>query len=91
MRNTHKVKHSKLRNTGILFECLLRQITVDVLGKKEKSNAVNVIKRTFNENTELGKELALYNILITKRFKSDSEANYFINEVLEERYKSFHR
>ena len=82
---THKVKHSKLRNTGILFECLLRQLTADVLSKDEKSNAVSVIKEVFNENTELGKELALYNILITKKFKSDNQANYFITEVLKER------
>ena len=61
----HKVKHSKLRNTGILFECLLRQITVDVLGKTEKSDAINVIKNVFNENTELGKELALFVKLTT--------------------------
>ena len=81
----HKVKHSKLRNTGVLFECLLRQLTVDVLGKKEKSDAISVIKKVFSEHTELGKELALYNILITRKFEKDSEANYFINEVLSAR------
>ena len=82
---THKVKHSKLRNTGILFECLLRQLTADVLSKDEKSRAIDVIKNVFNENTELGKELALYNILVSKKFKKDTQANYFINEVLQSR------
>jgi len=80
-----KVKHNKIRNTGLLFECLLRQITSDVLNKDNNSKAVNIVKQKFNENTELGKELALYNILITKKFKSDSKADYFINEVMKTR------
>ena len=80
-----KVKHNKIRNTGLLFEFLLRQITSDVLNKDQNSKAVNIVKQRFNENTELGKELALYNILITKKFESDSKADYFINEVLKTR------
>jgi hypothetical protein len=80
-----KVKHNKIRNTGLLFEFLLRQITSDVLNKNNKSKAVTIVKERFNENTELGKELALYNILITKKFKSDSKADYFINEVMKSR------
>ena len=79
-----KVKHNKIRNTGLLFEFLLRQITSDVLNKNN-GTAVKIVKEKFNENTELGKELALYNILITKKFKSDSKADYFINEVMKTR------
>jgi hypothetical protein len=82
MRN---VKHNKLRNTGLLFEFLLRQITSDVLNKIDDSKAVNIVKKKFNENTELGKELALYNIIINKKFSGDRKADYFINEVLRER------
>jgi hypothetical protein len=67
-----------------LFEFLLRQITSDVLNK-DNGQAVKIVKEKFNENTELGKELALYNILITKKFKSDSKADYFINEVMKAR------
>ena len=79
-----KVKHNKIRNTGLLFEFLLRQITSDVLNKSN-GKAVSIVKEKFNENTELGKELALYNILITKKFKSDTKADYFINEVMKAR------
>jgi hypothetical protein len=79
-----KVKHNKIRNTGLLFEFLLRQITSDVLNK-DNGPAVKIVKEKFNENTELGKELALYNILITKKFKSDTKADYFINEVMRAR------
>ena len=80
-----KVKHNKIRNTGLLFEFLLRQITSDVLNKDQNSKAVQIVKQKFNENTELGKELALYNILINKKFSSDSKADYFINEVMKTR------
>jgi hypothetical protein len=44
-----------------------------------------MIKQSFNERTELGKELALYNILINKKFNYDKKADYFINEVISER------
>ena len=86
MRN-RKLKHSKVRNTGLLFEFLLRQITADVLNKKNDSKAAHMIKQRFNERTELGKELALYNILINKKFNNDKKADYFINEVISERRK----
>jgi|ETNvirenome_6_85_1030632.scaffolds.fasta_scaffold44849_2 hypothetical protein len=82
-----KVKHNKLRNTGLLFEFLLRQITSDVLNKIDGSKAVAIVKKKFNENTELGKELALYNIIINKKFSDDRKADYFINEVINERHK----
>ena len=81
----YKIKHSKIRNTGLLFEFLVRQITVDILDKREKSKAIKLLKTRFNENTELGKELALYNIVINKKFNSDKKADYFINEVVKQR------
>ena len=83
----HKVKHNKIRNTGLLYEFLLRQITLDVLNSDNTSNAVQIIKKRFNENSELGKELALYNILSTRKFKDDKKAEYFINEVVKARHK----
>ena len=86
MRNG-KVKHSKIRNTGLLYEFLLRQITVEVLDKDSNSKSVDLIKKRFNENTELGKELALYNTLMTRKFKSDRKADYFINEAIKYRSK----
>ena len=65
-----KFKHNKLKNTGMLFEFLLRQVTVDVLNKKKTSKAVKIIKKRFNENTEVGKELGLYNLLLKKKFEA---------------------
>ena len=80
-----KFKHSKLRNTGLLFEFLLRQVTVDVLNKKKESPALKIIKRQFNEHTEIGKELALYNLIMTRKFKSDKKADFFLSEVIRQR------
>ena len=82
-----KFKHSKLRNTGLLFEFLLRQVTVDVLNKKKESPALKIIKSQFNEHTEMGRELALYNMLVTKKFKSDKKADFFLSEVIRQRGK----
>ena len=80
-----KFKHSKLRNTGLLFEFLLRQVTVDVLNKKKESPALKIIKRQFNEHTEIGKELALYNLIMTRKFKSDKKSDFFLSEVIRQR------
>ena len=80
-------KHNKIRNTGLLYEFLLRQITADVLNKDDKSKAISIVKSRFNETTELGKELALYNIVMNKKFNNDAKADYFINEVVKERRK----
>ena len=81
-----KLKHSKIKNTGILFELLTRQITADVLaGKSTKS--VKIVKNYFNENTELGKELQLYQILSEKHYESENRASHLIDVVVKSRQK----
>jgi hypothetical protein len=77
-----KAKHTKIRNTGILFELLLRQMTSDILDKREQNNALKIVKHRFNEKTELGKELALYNAIINEKFTNDRKADHFITEIL---------
>ncbi len=52
------IKHSKYKNTGILFELLVRQITADTLSGKD-SKATNILKKYFVK-TELGREYKLY-------------------------------
>ena len=47
-----KVKHSKYKNTGILFELLTRQLTSETIaGNSPKS--LNILKKYFNSKTEL--------------------------------------
>ena len=79
-----KAKHTKIRNTGLLYEFLLRQITLDILNNSN-SKSVNIIKKRFNERTELGKELALYNILLNRKYGNDKKADYFLSEVIKSR------
>ena len=58
------VKHNKIKNTGILYELLSRQITVDVINDTKSPKSVKLFKEFFNKNTELGKEYELYSILL---------------------------
>ena len=52
-RNMSTVKHSKYKNTGILFELLVRQVASDTLSS-ENSEAVRIIKEYFSNKTQLG-------------------------------------
>jgi hypothetical protein len=67
---SYNKKHNKIKNTGILFELLTRQITVDVLNNEKDSSSIKILKEFFNANTELGKENELYKILTEKKYKS---------------------
>ena len=55
-----KIRHSKFKNTGVLFELLVRQITLEVLSGNSKENAQKILKEFFSQKTEIGKELRLY-------------------------------
>jgi hypothetical protein len=81
-----KLKHSKYKNTGILFELLVRQIATDTLNNKD-SYATKIIKEHFSKNTELSKELRLYKLFIEESFDSDYKASEFVNIILKERVK----
>jgi hypothetical protein len=79
-----KIKHSKFKNTGMLFELLTRQITSDIISSNE-SVAIQILKKHFNKNTELIKEYKLYKTLCDERLKSDTKANMLIEAVLKAR------
>ena len=82
-----KTKHSKIRNTGILFELLTRQITVDVLNNDKKGSAANILKEFFNKNTQLGKEYELYRVQTVENYKSETKANHLVDAVIKARQK----
>ena len=75
------IKHSKYKNTGILFELLVRQITSDTLSGKD-SKAPNILKKYFNK-TELGREYKLYESLLKRTNLTEGKANIVLNTVLE--------
>ena len=82
-----RVKHSKIKNTGILFELLSRQITVDVMNGDDKSKSVEMLKKFFNENTELGKENQLYQVLLKENYNSSHKAEKLVDAVVKARQK----
>ena len=82
-----KTKHSKIRNTGILFELLTRQITVDVLNNDKKGSAANILKEFFNNKTQLGKEYELYRVLTVENYTSEIKANHLVDAVVKARQK----
>ena len=79
------VKHSKYKNTGILFELLVRQVTSDTINGVRNSSAINIIREFFKKNTTLKKELGLYQTLLSEKFNTESKAERFIDAVLKER------
>jgi hypothetical protein len=79
-----KIKHSKFKNTGFIFELLVRQITSEIMSAN-KSIAEKILKEHFNSKKELSKELKLYQYLINEKYNSESKAEQFINTILEAR------
>jgi|TARA_B110000438_G_scaffold277459_1_gene300104 hypothetical protein len=77
-----KVKHSKYKNTGILFELLTRQLTSDTIAGNQPK-ALSFLKKHFNKKTELLKEYKIYHTLATQKYNKDAQATMLINTLLE--------
>lgn len=82
-----RAKHSKFKNTGLLFELLTRQVTADILAGKEESPAKNLLFKYFSQNKNLGKEWQLYNFLVNENAKDENQAEKYIGIVLKQREK----
>jgi len=82
-----KTKHNKIKNVGVLFELLTRQITSDTISGKDKSPAINIVKEFFKNTTNLSKELNLYKALQEQKYKKESKAEKFIDIVVLEHNK----
>ena len=77
-----KVKHSKYKNTGILFELLTRQLTADTIaGNNPKS--LYIIKKYFSGDSTLLKEYKIYHTFVGKKFKEESNATILIDTLIE--------
>jgi len=77
-----KVKHSKYKNTGILFELLTRQITSDTISGGN-NKALSILKKYFNSKSELLKEYKIYNALSTKSYQDENKATILVNTLIE--------
>ena len=76
-----KIKHSKFKNTGILFELLVRQIASDTISGAD-SAAIGLVKKYFSKS-ELTKEHKLYQALVSTKALTEGKAESLINATLE--------
>ena len=79
-----RIKHSKVKNTGLIFELLVRQVASDTMNNKD-SKALRVLKKHYNAKSELTKELKLYRTLSEEKFTNESKAEKFVEAVLKAR------
>lgn len=77
-----KIKHSKYRNTGLIFELLVKQIASDTLSRKD-SPAVKLLKKYFTGNTALVREFKLYELILKNKGVNQSKAESIISTVTE--------
>ena len=75
-----KPKHSKYKNTGILFELLTRQITSETISNTPPK-AVGILRKFFGKNTALLKEYQIYHALLNKKFNKEASANVLIETL----------
>jgi hypothetical protein len=75
-----RLKHSKYKNTGMIFEMLVRKLTSETL-TSDKSIAIDIIKKYFGKNTELAKEMKIYNALLKEQFKTEAKALEYIRSI----------
>lgn len=82
-----KSTHSKIKNTGILFELLTRQITADTLTGVDNSPALKIVKEFFAPKSILAKELVLYQTLLNESFNTKSKAETLLGTTIKLRRK----
>lgn len=77
-----KIKHSKYRNTGLIFELLVKQVAADTLNNKD-SAAISIIKKFFAGKSTLAKEYKLYEFISKNRNVSQSKAEAIVSTITE--------
>jgi hypothetical protein len=82
-----KIRHSKFKNTGFLFELLTKQITLEILNNSPKEIAKEIVQEFFGKKSQLAQELRLYTLLINEKYNSENKAEKFIDAIVETRTK----
>lgn len=77
-----KIKHSKYKNTGLIFELLIKQVAADTLSRKE-SPAIKVIKKFYTGNTTLVKEFKLYDFILKNKGIGSKKAETILSTIVE--------
>ena len=77
-----KIKHSKFRNTGLIFELLVKQIAADTLNNKD-SAAIPILKQFYGSKSSLSKEYRLYEFIVKNKNVSQSKAEAIVSTITE--------
>ena len=77
-----KIKHSKFKNTGLIYELLVKQIASDTISLKD-SAAISILKKYYTGNTALVKEFKLYNFVLTNKGISQNKAEAVLSTITE--------
>jgi len=77
-----KIKHSKFRNTGLIFELLVKQIAADTLNKKN-SPAIDILKKHFTGRTSLVREFKLYEFILKNKGIGQNKAETILSTITE--------
>jgi len=85
-----KIKHSKFKNTGLIYELLVKQIASDTISLKD-SPAISILKKYYTGNTALVKEFKLYNFVLTNKGISQNKAEAVLSTITELSRKLDHK
>ena len=77
-----RIKHSKFRNTGLIFELLVKQITADTLSNRD-SSAVKILRKHFTGKTSLVKEYKMYEFISKNKGVSQVKADAIVSTIIE--------
>ena len=77
-----RIKHSKYKNTGLIYELLVKQIAADTLSKRE-SPALSVLRKFYTGNTTLVKEFKLYDFILKNKGVGSKKAESVLSTIVE--------
>lgn len=77
-----KIKHNKFRNTGLIYELLVKQTTADILSSKD-SPAISILKKYYTGKSPLVKEFKLYEFVSKNKGISQAKAETILSTITE--------
>lgn len=77
-----RIKHSKYKNTGLIFELLVKQIAADTLSKRD-SPALTVLRKFYTGNTTLVREFKLYDFVLKNKGVGPKKAESILSTIVE--------
>lgn len=81
-----KIKHSKYKNTGLIFELLVKQIAADTLSRKD-SPAVKIMKKFYTGKSSLVREFRLYEYILKNKGVSQQKSETILSTITEISFK----